>query len=95
MSSNPEYIPYFNNLMNRLVLNGGSHRKEQVLSMRDYNFSELISPSEKIRTAKDVLCFIYLINPQHLIHHISIEDAPEKLEKWCCDIKMRIERKNA
>lgn len=95
MSSNPEYIPYFNNLMNRLVLNGGSHRKEQVLSMRDYNFSELISPSEKIRTAKDVLCFIYLINSQHLIHHISIEEAQEKLEKWCCDIKMRIERKNA
>ncbi len=95
MSSHLEYIPYFNNLMNRLLLNGGSHREEQVKSMRDYNFSEFISPSEKIRTAKDILCFIYLINPQHLIHHIATKGAQETLDKWCNDIKKKSRTKDA
>ena len=90
MCSQKDYIPYFNNLMYRLVLNGGSHRKEQVQSMKDYNFSELISYSEKVRTAKDLLCFIYLINPQHLLHHIHSNNAKNKLDEWCCDIRKNI-----
>lgn len=90
MNSNQKFIPYFNCLMSRLLLHGGSHREEQVYSMRDYNFSELISPSEKIRTAKDILCFIFLINPQHMLHHIQNNNAEKMLKEWCNEIEKRV-----
>lgn len=89
--SNEAYKAYFKNLMYRLVLHGGSHREEQVKSMNDLNFFELISEEEKKRTAKDVLCFIYLLNKPHLISHLKEFDnsAEETLNSWCSDIQAR------
>lgn len=89
----PEYRTYYRNLMYRLVLHGGSHREEQIKAMRDYRFFELISEEEKQRTAQEVLCFIYLLNPLHLLKHLcnGNEDkkAEKKLNAWCQDIKAR------
>lgn len=75
---------YFENLMYRLVLHGGSHREEQARNL-EIDFYSLISEEEKKRTAKDVISFIYLLNPQHIISHLSDSDKPT-LEKWCNDI---------
>ena len=84
----PEYISYFKNLMYRLVLHGGSHREEQVKSMQDLSFFSLISDDEKKRTARDILCFIYLLNEQHLLVHLSnCKDVEATLNGWCQDIK--------
>ena len=50
---NRKYQAYFRNLMYRLVLNGGSHKEEQVRAMSDLSFFSHISDAEKRRTASE------------------------------------------
>ena len=84
----PEYVAYYRNLMYRLVLHGGSHREEQVKTMQDFRFFSLISDAEKEKTARDVLCFIYLLNKRHLLVHLKeFKDVETTLNGWCQDIK--------
>ena len=85
------YKSYFNNLMYRLVLNGGSHREEQVKALDDMNFFSVISSADKQRTARDVLCFIYLLNSKHLIAHLKDcgNAVITNLNQWCNEIKGR------
>ncbi len=86
----PEYVSYYKNLMYRLVLHGGSHKEEQVKAMSDFKFFSLISKTEKKRTAKDVLCFVYLLNKRHLLVHLEdFKNVESELESWCQDIKAR------
>lgn len=85
-----EYVSYYKNLMYRLVLHGGSHKEEQIKTMNDFNFFSLISDIEKKRTAKDVLCFIYLLNKRHLLEHLmNCGNVDTELQTWCQDIKAR------
>ena len=85
-----EYISYYKNLMYRLVLHGGSHKEEQIKTMNDFRFFSVITEEEKRRTAKDVLCFIYLLNGRHLLEHLSnCKNVEQALKTWCTDIKMR------
>ena len=79
-----EYQSYFSNLMYRLILNGGSHKEEEIRSGR-LDFFTVISDEEKVRTAKDILCFMYLLNDLHVIAHLG--DIREELDKWCYEIK--------
>ena len=82
------YKTYFENLMYRLILNNGSHRLEQTQSMSDMYFFTVISDSEKQRTAKEILCFIYLLNKKHLLSHFEgCTDIESNLQHWCNDIK--------
>ena len=86
----PEYRIYYENLMYRLVLHGGSHREEQIKTMTDYAFFSLISEAEKRRTAKEVLCFIYLLNERHVLQHLQeISNAKVTLDSWCAEVKAR------
>lgn len=88
--TNPKYISYYKNLMYRLVLHGGSHKEEQIKSMKDFQFFNLISEPEKRRTARDILCLIYLLNKRHLLEHLKECGKVEtELENWCQDIKDR------
>ena len=75
---------FFENLMYRLVLHGESHYEEQVYSIHDgYNFYQFISEEEKIKTAKNVLCFMYLLNPYHIIAYLQVESgAIENIKQW-------------
>ena len=76
--------------MYRLVLHGGSHKEEQIKTMNDFRFFSVITEEEKRRTAKDVLCFIYLLNGRHLLEHLSnCKNVEQALKTWCTDIKMR------
>ena len=79
-----EYQNYFRNLMYRLILHGGSHKDEEIRSGR-LDFFTVISDDEKVRTAKDILCFMYLLNDMHVIAHLG--DIREELDKWCDEIK--------
>lgn len=81
-----KYQDYFRNLMYRLILNGGSHKEEEIRSGR-LDFFSVISDDEKVRTAKDILCFMYLLNDMHVIAHLG--DIREELDKWCDEIKNR------
>lgn len=55
------------------------------------NFFSFISDSEKQRTARDILCLIYLLNKQHLLAHLEDIDCNAKatLDSWCLDIRNR------
>ncbi len=79
-----EYQDYFRNLMYRLILNGGSHKEEEIRSGR-LDFFAVISDDEKVRTAKYILCFMYLLNDMHVIAHLG--NIREELNKWCDEIK--------
>lgn len=82
------YQTYFENLMYRLILNNGSHKLNQTKSMYDMNFFTVISESEKQRTAKEILCFIYLLNKKHLLCHLDgCTNVEQNLTQWCKDIK--------
>lgn len=85
-----EFISYYKNLMYRLVLHGESHKEEQIKAMQDFRFFNLISDVEKQRTARDVLCFIYLLNKKHLLAHLEgCGNVTAELDSWCQDIKTR------
>ncbi|WP_329758288.1 AAA family ATPase [Allisonella histaminiformans] len=85
---NKKYQSYFKNLMYRLVLHGGSHKKNVVNFMKDYDFFSCISMKEKQRTARDVLCFIYLLNPKHLLMHLENKNGEDRqLNQWCTEIQ--------
>ena len=86
----PCYAQYYRNLMYRLVLHSGSHREDQIKTMKDYNFFSLISEVEKRRTARDILCFIYLLNKRHILEHLAnCSNAEADIQSWCHDIKTK------
>lgn len=89
--SEEAYRSYFSNLMYRLILHGGSHREEQIKTLDDMNFFSVVSSNEKQRTARDILCFIYLLNDKHIIAHLKEygNTAITNLNQWCNDIKSR------
>lgn len=75
---------YFENLMYRLVLNTGSHMEEKVKTIDDMNFFDYISDADKQRTARDVICFLYKINPLHVKAHLQDkENVEDIIETWC------------
>lgn len=59
--------------------------------MSDLNFFSHISDAEKRRTARDILCFIYLLNKQHLLAYLAEVDptASNVLDVWCEEIEAR------
>lgn len=91
-----EYKNYFRNYMYRLVLNSGSHKENEAKFNLDMDFQSLYTLEEKKRTAKSILCFLYLLNREHVLAHLSFKgngcEAKNKqakldLETWCKEIK--------
>lgn len=84
---NPVYHDYFQNLMYRLLLNSESHMEERVKSLADPSFSTNVTDEVKEKTAKDVLCMIYLLNNAHVEAHLANEtDAVDNIKLWCQEI---------
>lgn len=78
-----KYEEYFENLMYRLVLNGESHTKLTIQSLSSESLFEFISTSEKIRTARDLLVFLYILNKEHVIKHlVAYTEAKDNIEHW-------------
>lgn len=84
---------YFENLMYRLILNGESHLEDRTKSLTDSNFFATISSSEKKRTARDVLCLMFLLNSNHIKSHFNAikgeigKDAVSDIQQWIAEIK--------
>ena len=80
---------YFEGLMYRLILNGESHSKYKIDNMKDYDFFEVISEEEKRKTARDILSFIYLLNPLHLKSQFNDNKGKkiDEVKKWCREIE--------
>ena len=84
---NKKQQEYFSNLMYRILLNGESHSEEKVKSLED--FCNGISTDEKNRIAKDILCFLYLLNPVHISKHLhEITDAENRIKEWCATLPL-------
>lgn len=88
---------HFENLMYRLVLHGGSHNEERVKNMVSDDFFDYISGAEKIRTAKEILVFLYLLDEQHILEHLKLDidgskflDVSEDLMAWKNEIESLI-----
>ncbi len=79
--SDEETRTYYRNLMYRLVLNNESHFMENIQGAPEGSFFSHLSSSEKQRTAKDVLCFIFSLNKVHVLSHVP--DAEADLIVWC------------
>lgn len=75
---------YFKSLMYRLVLHGESHYADHIKVMKDYRFFGFLSVVEKQRTAKDILCFMFLLNEIHVLAHLP--SAEPDIAAWCADI---------
>ncbi|WP_294466475.1 AAA family ATPase [uncultured Anaerofustis sp.] len=86
-----QYRDYFENLMYRLVLNEESHTQDFIKNLSFLDFSLKIKRSEKIQTAKDILCFMHILNPLHVKFQLQHKtDAIKNIRKWCKEIKERI-----
>lgn len=83
-----EHSAFFENLMYRLVLHGESHYEEQVYSLHDgYGFYQFVSENEKIKTAKSILCFMFLLNPLHIRAYLQEEaGAIDNIKLWIRNI---------
>lgn len=83
-----DYAEYFKNLMYRLVLNGDSHMEERTRGLNDISYMTFLSEEEKRRTAKEVICFIYLLNKRHVLAHLSgIKNVDLTINNWCEEIR--------
>ena len=76
---------YFQNSMYRLVLNTESHSQEAIQGAPELSFFSHLTTIEKQRTARDVLCFMYCVNPTHVLSHLP--DAQIELDNWMTSIK--------
>jgi wobble nucleotide-excising tRNase len=92
MSTNPEILEqiegeakrdYFRCLMYRLLLHSGSHSQESVEALPETETLNYFSKEEKLRTAREILVFMYLINPLHMKKQLSQSDnATNTIESW-------------
>lgn len=88
------FASHFENLMYRLVLHGGSHSEERVMSMVSDDFFDYISADEKKRTAKEVLVFLSLLDNIHVTEHLKkdvdgsiLSDVQNDLAQWKTEIE--------
>ena len=65
---------HYKNLMYRIVLNEGSHRYDQTRNMQ-MDFFAMISEPDRRRTAKEILCFMYLLNKPYMKAHLGIQNC--------------------
>ena len=89
MLSNDIVREYFKNSMYRLVLHGESHTEESARGAPETAFWSYLSSEEKQRTAKDILCFMYEINPYHVLKHLSSHEqknVKNVLDGWMKNI---------
>lgn len=90
-------VPYFENLLYRLVLHGGSHMQESIQSLYSVDFFDYTSKEEKQRTAKDIICFIYSLNKRHVLEHLKNNSNQQynestietTVESWVEDLRNR------
>lgn len=84
----PAVAPYFEHLLYRLVLNGGSHMEERVQTMETLDLDAYLSKETLQRTAKDILCLLYCLNSVHVKTHLQeLASADNDICSWIADIK--------
>lgn len=86
----PSIAPYFEHLLYRLVLNGGSHMEESIQTLGTHELDEYFSKQTMQRTAQDILCLLYCLNSLHIKTHLSgASNVEPTINRWINDIKQR------
>lgn len=89
--SDADLCVYFKNRMFKLVMNTLSHTEE--ISRTSINFFESISLEEQRSIAKDLVVFLYLLDNNHVMMHLSglninSKKLKETLDSWVGDITL-------
>lgn len=94
---------FYKNLMYRLVLHGESHLEEETKNIGGVNnFFQFLNENNKKMTARQIICLMHMLNPQHIKFQLYEKDkdgneskAEEKLrkkieiiEKWENEFKL-------
>lgn len=73
----------------RLVLNGESHMEERTKGLESMDYLDLLDDEQRRRTAQEVICFLYLLNEQHVLAHLDgMKDVKKTIKQWCNQIKV-------
>lgn len=88
---------YFASRMDRIVLNGESHLKYQTQALAsEGNYFTEISDAERQQVAKDILCLLHILEPNHLSAHLAVPsqkgsggNAISDIESWTNEIRGR------
>lgn len=83
--------------MDRIVLNGESHLKYQTQALAsEGNYFTEISDAERQQVAKDILCLLHILEPNHLSAHLAVSsqkgsggNAISDIESWTNEIRGR------
>lgn len=79
-----EQRTYFENLMYRLILHGQSHMQERINICQDYDFTQNLSSKELQKTARSIICFMYLLQKSHVLIYLADEKKAEnQIKEWC------------
>lgn len=78
---NEKHREFYRNCMIRLFLNGESHLEERVQSFNDMNFFSMLTNEKKQEYARYVLCFLYTLNPTHVLRHLETKDTKDVCNK--------------
>lgn len=90
-----EYREVFKNYMYRLILNGESHKQDEAKFCLEMDFKKLYTIAEEKRTAKFLICFLYLLNKEHILAHLCFrgdgcelknKQIKPDLDAWCKEI---------
>lgn len=81
-----ELSEYFKNRMFRLLLNSESHTEYRTKAFLDYETFEQFSRSERIKTSKDILCFFYLLDQEHLESYLP--NCISDVKRWIDEIQV-------
>ena len=71
---------YYENIVFKIMFNMESHMEEKVKRVK---FSDYISDEEKQRTARDIICLLYKLNPIHIKEHLRGDgDLEKRIKEW-------------
>ena len=95
--TNPKLSEYFERNLLHFVLNSESHSSDNVQLQAEINAFPAYSPAHVQQSIRDVLCFLYAVDKNHLLSHLEQDEkkidltAIEKvLDRWTADIESSI-----
>lgn len=85
-----EFREYYKDLMYRLLLHGDSHMEENMRAIPLYGFEENFDIRTKVRIAKEIIVFLYLLDSVHVERHIGDCKCAKTINVWKNEIKERL-----
>lgn len=63
--------------------------EERTKGLESMDYLDLLDDEQRRRTAQEVICFLYLLNEQHVLAHLDgMKDVKKTIKQWCNQIKV-------